>query len=64
MNESLERGPTRELEIEILEHLAYALYQQGNQKRALLTTQRLSELAPEHPRAKGVLCFFIEFRQI
>ncbi|KAF7637053.1 hypothetical protein Mgra_00003444 [Meloidogyne graminicola] len=52
MNEALERNPSHELEIEILEFLAYALYQQGNNKRALLTTKKLAELSPEHPRAK------------
>uniref|UniRef100_A0A915LLW5 Prolyl 4-hydroxylase alpha-subunit N-terminal domain-containing protein n=1 Tax=Meloidogyne javanica TaxID=6303 RepID=A0A915LLW5_MELJA len=51
MNEALERNPSPQLEMEILEFLAYALYQQGNNKRALLTTKRLAELAPDHPRA-------------
>jgi len=56
MNEALERNPSPQLEMEILEFLAYALYQQGNNKRALLTTKRLAELAPDHPRA---LCRFL-----
>nr|CAD2185390.1 unnamed protein product [Meloidogyne enterolobii] len=51
MNEALERNPSPQLEMEILEFLAYALYQQGNNKRALLATKRLAKLAPEHPRA-------------
>jgi len=51
MNEALERNPSPQLEMEILEFLAYALYQQGNNKRALSTTKRLAELAPDHPRA-------------
>ena len=53
MIEAMERDPSRELEIEILEYLAYALYQQGNQKRALALTKRLVEMAPDHPRAEG-----------
>ena len=53
MIEAMERDPLRELEIEILEYLAYALYQQGNQKRALALTKRLVEMAPDHPRAEG-----------
>ncbi|KAF8373714.1 phy-2, partial [Pristionchus pacificus] len=40
-------------EAEILEYLAYSLYQQGNVRRALFLTKRLVEIAPNHPRAKG-----------
>ncbi|KHJ77109.1 tetratricopeptide repeat protein [Oesophagostomum dentatum] len=40
-------------ETEILEYLAYSLYQQGNVRRALALTKRLAAIAPNHPRAKG-----------
>ncbi|GMS95984.1 hypothetical protein PENTCL1PPCAC_18159, partial [Pristionchus entomophagus] len=40
-------------EAEILEYLAYSLYQQGNVRRALFLTQRLVKISPNHPRAKG-----------
>ncbi|GMT24855.1 hypothetical protein PFISCL1PPCAC_16152, partial [Pristionchus fissidentatus] len=40
-------------EAEILEYLAYSLYQQGNVLRALSLTKRLVEISPNHPRAKG-----------
>ncbi|KAJ1369161.1 phytochrome 2 [Parelaphostrongylus tenuis] len=40
-------------EAEVLEYLAYALYQQGNVRRALALTKRLAAIAPNHPRARG-----------
>ncbi|KAK6022880.1 tetratricopeptide repeat protein [Ostertagia ostertagi] len=40
-------------EEEVLEYLAYSLYQQGNVRRALALTKRLAAIAPNHPRAKG-----------
>ncbi|ETN72504.1 tetratricopeptide repeat protein [Necator americanus] len=40
-------------EAEILEYLAYSLYQQGNLRRALALTKRLAAIAPNHPRAQG-----------
>lgn len=57
MEEALERSkrenPPSIPETEILEYLAYALYKQGNLKRALLFTDRLIDIYPQHPRAKG-----------
>ncbi|KAL3113622.1 hypothetical protein niasHT_010651 [Heterodera trifolii] len=53
MQEALRRDPSAALEADILEFLAYALYQQGNQKRALTMTKWLVRLAPGHPRAAG-----------
>ncbi|KAL3079664.1 hypothetical protein niasHS_013946 [Heterodera schachtii] len=53
MQEALRRDPSATLEADILEFLAYALYQQGNQKRALAMTKWLVRLAPGHPRAAG-----------
>ncbi|VDN54900.1 unnamed protein product [Dracunculus medinensis] len=44
--------PTASLE-DILEYLAFAIYKQGNLKRALLLTDELYKLNPNHPRAKG-----------
>ncbi|MCP9259530.1 Prolyl 4-hydroxylase subunit alpha-1 [Dirofilaria immitis] len=44
--------PTAELE-DILEYLAFSLYKQGNLKRALLLTDELYRMNPDHPRAKG-----------
>ncbi|MFH4982414.1 hypothetical protein AB6A40_009123 [Gnathostoma spinigerum] len=52
-----ENPPTAELE-DILEYLAFALYKQGNLKRALLLTDELVRLAPDHPRAKGNLKWY------
>lgn len=46
MQEALERAEEDESisESEILEYLAFALYKQGNVKRALLSTDRLYEI--------------------
>ncbi|KAI6242530.1 Procollagen-proline 4-dioxygenase [Aphelenchoides fujianensis] len=56
MDEAMERSkrenPLTAAEAGILEHLALALYKQGNLKRALLATDRLYELMPDHPRAQ------------
>jgi prolyl 4-hydroxylase len=38
---------------EVLEYLAFALYQQGNVKHALALTRRLAAIDPAHPRAAG-----------
>ncbi|VDK20745.1 unnamed protein product [Anisakis simplex] len=38
---------------EILEYLAFALYKQGNLKRALQTTEELTKLNPQHARARN-----------
>ncbi|CAD5218227.1 unnamed protein product [Bursaphelenchus okinawaensis] len=40
-------------ESDLLEYMAYALYQQGNIKRALALTQKLVRQDPYHPRAAG-----------
>uniref|UniRef100_A0A0R3RJE5 procollagen-proline 4-dioxygenase n=1 Tax=Elaeophora elaphi TaxID=1147741 RepID=A0A0R3RJE5_9BILA len=47
-----ETRPTANSE-EILEYLAFALYKQGNLKRALLLTDELYRMNPDHPRAKN-----------
>uniref|UniRef100_A0A2K6VMQ6 P4Ha_N domain-containing protein n=1 Tax=Onchocerca volvulus TaxID=6282 RepID=A0A2K6VMQ6_ONCVO len=46
-----EAVPTANLE-DILEHLAFSMYKQGNLKRALLLTDELYRMNPDHPRAK------------
>ncbi|XGW28333.1 hypothetical protein V3C99_008255 [Haemonchus contortus] len=53
MNRLEHENPRTIEEEEVLEYLAYALYQQGNVRRALTLTKRLAALAPNHPRAKG-----------
>ncbi|CAK5076817.1 unnamed protein product [Meloidogyne enterolobii] len=42
-----------------LEYLAFALFKQGNIKQALITTDRLYQIAPSHPRAKGNIKWFV-----
>ncbi|KAM3722357.1 Prolyl 4-hydroxylase subunit [Dirofilaria immitis] len=52
-----ENVPTANLE-NILENLAFSLYKQGNVKRALLLTDELYRINPDHPRAKDdVKCY-------
>lgn len=41
---------------DLLEYTAYALYQQGNIKRALALTKQLVRFDPYHPRAAGEFC--------
>lgn len=53
MDRSKRENPPSVSEVDILEYLAFALYKQGNVKRALLATDRLYELNPKHSRAKG-----------
>uniref|UniRef100_A0A0N4ZCK5 procollagen-proline 4-dioxygenase n=1 Tax=Parastrongyloides trichosuri TaxID=131310 RepID=A0A0N4ZCK5_PARTI len=43
---------------EILEYLAFALYKQGNVKRALALTKKLVSIDPNHPRAEGNLKWY------
>ncbi|PIC34569.1 hypothetical protein B9Z55_014182 [Caenorhabditis nigoni] len=57
-----ESPPTVE-ESEILEYLAYSLYQQGNVRRALSLTKRLAKIAPNHPRAKGNVKWYEDMLQ-
>ena len=45
---------------DILEYLAYSLYQQGNTKRALALTKELAALDPSHPRAVGNIDWYTE----
>lgn len=45
---------------DVLEYMAYALFQQGNTKRALVLTQELVELDPYHPRATGNIEWYSE----
>ncbi|KHN73657.1 Prolyl 4-hydroxylase subunit alpha-1 [Toxocara canis] len=52
-----EDPPSASLE-DILEFLAFALYKQGNLKRALQLTDELVRLAPDHPRARGNLKWY------
>ncbi|PAV70367.1 hypothetical protein WR25_24413 isoform B [Diploscapter pachys] len=53
LNKLENENPRTIEEEEILEYLAYALYQQGNIRRALAMTKKLAKIAPNHPRAKG-----------
>ncbi|KHJ45353.1 prolyl 4-hydroxylase subunit alpha-2 family protein [Trichuris suis] len=52
-----EDPPTVDLS-DILEYLAFGLYQQGNVKRALQLTKRLYNRQPDHPRAKGNIKYY------
>jgi prolyl 4-hydroxylase len=45
-------------ESEILEHLAFAMFQQGNVKHALRLTKRLAAADPNHPRAAGNVKYY------
>ncbi|KAI6227577.1 Prolyl 4-hydroxylase alpha-related protein PH4 [Aphelenchoides fujianensis] len=45
---------------DVLEYLAYALYQQGNTKRALALTKELLKIEPYHPRAAGNVEWYSE----
>lgn len=54
----LREDPPTVQETEILEYLAFAMYQQGNVKRALRMTKRLYKLQPDHPRAKGNIKYY------
>ncbi|EPB69383.1 tetratricopeptide repeat protein [Ancylostoma ceylanicum] len=47
-----ENEPTADRE-EVLDHLSYSLYKQGNLKHALKLVEELYKLNPRHPRAKG-----------
>jgi len=62
MEESMARvhreDPPTASESEILEYLAFAMYQQGNVKRALAMTKRLFAMEPDHPRAKGNIKYY------
>jgi prolyl 4-hydroxylase len=60
MSEALDRTPPYWLEVEILEYLSYALYMQGNPKRAYVMTKKLAEMNPEHPRAPGNVLWYEE----
>ncbi|XP_077310525.1 prolyl 4-hydroxylase subunit alpha-1 isoform X3 [Lithobates pipiens] len=42
----------------VLDYLSYAVYQQGDLKKALRLTKRLLELDPEHQRGNGNLKYF------
>uniref|UniRef100_A0A2K6VM80 procollagen-proline 4-dioxygenase n=1 Tax=Onchocerca volvulus TaxID=6282 RepID=A0A2K6VM80_ONCVO len=56
MQEALERAEKETISTanieDILEYLAISLYKQGNLKRALLFTDELCRMNPDHPRAK------------
>lgn len=56
MQEAIDRLPldrSGPKESDVLEYLAFALYHQGNPKRALSMTKRIVEIDPYHPRAEG-----------
>ncbi|KAM6330231.1 prolyl 4-hydroxylase subunit alpha-1 isoform 6-T7 [Podargus strigoides] len=42
----------------ILDYLSYAVYQQGDLRKAMALTKRLLELDPEHQRANGNMKYF------
>jgi prolyl 4-hydroxylase len=54
MQEALEQVKKEEPptipESEIIDHLAYCMYHQGNIERAIVLTKRLADLEPGHPR--------------
>lgn len=45
---------------DLLEYMAFALFQQDNTKRALVLTQQLVDLDPYHPRAAGNIDWYSE----
>jgi prolyl 4-hydroxylase len=45
---------------DVLEYMAYALFQQGNTKRALVLTHELVSIDPYHPRAAGNIDWYSE----
>ncbi|GMS90592.1 hypothetical protein PENTCL1PPCAC_12767, partial [Pristionchus entomophagus] len=57
MEEAMERlekeDPPSANKNDVLEYLAFAMYKQGNLKRALKLTEELYKSDPTHPRAKG-----------
>ncbi|CAD6196789.1 unnamed protein product [Caenorhabditis auriculariae] len=63
MNKLENEEPKSMEESEILEYLAYSLYQQGNVRRALNLTKRLAQIAPNHPRAKGNVKWYEDMLQ-
>jgi prolyl 4-hydroxylase len=58
MNRMEHESPPTATEVDILEYLAFAMYQQGNVKRALSMTKRLKKLDPTHPRADGNIKYY------
>ncbi|KRY72318.1 Prolyl 4-hydroxylase subunit alpha-2, partial [Trichinella pseudospiralis] len=64
MQEALNRveheNPPSVDEAEILEYLAFGMYQQGNVKRALQLTKRLQRIKPDHPRAAGNVKWYLD----
>uniref|UniRef100_A0A8C7ZZE0 Prolyl 4-hydroxylase subunit alpha-1 n=1 Tax=Oryzias sinensis TaxID=183150 RepID=A0A8C7ZZE0_9TELE len=55
----LEEGEESPLDkVTILDYLSYAIYQQGDLKRALEYTKKLLQLDPEHQRANGNQKYF------
>ncbi|OUC42821.1 tetratricopeptide repeat protein [Trichinella nativa] len=64
MQEALNRveheNPPSVDQAEILEYLAYGMYQQGNVKRALQLTKRLQRIKPDHPRAEGNVKWYLD----
>lgn len=43
---------------DILEYLAYSMYQQGNIEKALELTKELFQMNPLHPRAEGNVKYY------
>ncbi|KAI1715402.1 2OG-Fe(II) oxygenase superfamily domain-containing protein [Ditylenchus destructor] len=63
MQEAIDRLPldrSGPKESDVLEYLAFALYHQGNPKRALSMTKRIVEIDPYHPRAEGNVQWYEE----
>ncbi|KRZ08256.1 Prolyl 4-hydroxylase subunit alpha-2 [Trichinella zimbabwensis] len=64
MQEALNRveheNPPSVDQAEILEYLAFGMYQQGNVKRALQLTKRLQRIKPDHPRAEGNVKWYLD----
>ncbi|KRZ67941.1 Prolyl 4-hydroxylase subunit alpha-2, partial [Trichinella papuae] len=64
MQEALNRveheNPPSVDQAEILEYLAFGMYQQGNVKRALQLTKRLQRIKPDHPRAGGNVKWYLD----
>ncbi|CAI5447148.1 unnamed protein product [Caenorhabditis angaria] len=63
LNKIENENPKSVEESEILEYLAYSLYQQGNVRRALALTKRLAKISPNHPRAKGNVKWYEDMLQ-
>uniref|UniRef100_A0A915ETU9 procollagen-proline 4-dioxygenase n=1 Tax=Ditylenchus dipsaci TaxID=166011 RepID=A0A915ETU9_9BILA len=57
---AVEKSKDGPKESDILEYLAFALYHQGNPKRAMAMTKRIVDIDPYHPRAEGNVQWYEE----